>query len=293
MSQLVAECVSAEFSCSLALQREEFLRLVGKVGRQEAIRTRGLAEFYMVVERLKVRALGKPEVPPIKWSDANKRLLYRPGSGECPEVVVTSLSPSDSSISLALQQFRDLLPKNYERRKSVVACGPNHSAVVLLVQVADHAILLGADLEETEHPGTGWTVIVDSPERPQVLSSVFKVPHHGSVNADQPRVWSDMLVENPVAVLTPFRRGTKLPSEEDKARICGHTREAYSTASTKPLKQARGDRVADKIIKDTVKSIREIEGQVGHIRLRRFVGEKDSGKWDVELVEPAQDLCRS
>jgi hypothetical protein len=290
MSEVVAECVSAQFSCSLALNSPEFRVLVGKAGRDQAIKTRGLREFYQLLERLKVRAEGRPAVVPIRWSDANKRLWHRSEDNTRRAATVTSLSPSDASITMAFQQFGDLIPQTDMRRKPIAARRPNHSSVVLVVEVGDHSLLLGADLEETGHPGTGWTVIVDSAERPQGLSSIFKVPHHGSKNADQPRVWSEMLIDKPIAVLTPFRSGRRLPTEADKARICGHTDRAYSTASTKTLKQVKRNRVAQQIMRDTVKSIQEAQGQVGHIRLRRPLGKDED--WSVELGSPANHLCK-
>jgi len=194
---------------------------------------------------------------------------------------------------MALEHLSNLIPKTGTRRKPIAARGPNHTAVVLQVEIGSQSILLGADLEETGHPGTGWEVILDSAERPQALSSVFKVPHHGSKNADQPRVWTEMLEEQPTAILAPFRRGQKLPTEEDKKRICGYTGAAYWTARTKELKRVTRNRVAEKIVRDTVKSIHELEGQAGHIRLRRLAGHNENGSWSVELVKPADDLCKA
>jgi Metallo-beta-lactamase superfamily len=290
LSQVVADCISAEFCCSLALDDRQFRILVGKIGRDQTIKTRGLREFYEIYERLKVRAVGKPAVPPIRWCNANRRLWHRREQAERPPATITSLSPSDASVSMALRQFERLIPATDDRRKPIPARPPNHSSVVLAVEIADHSILLGADLEETGHPGTGWTVIVDSAERPQGLSSIFKVPHHGSKNADQPRVWSEMLVEEPLAILTPFRGGAGLPTEDDKRRICSHTKRAYSTASTKALKQVRRNRVAQQIMRDTAKAIHEAQGQVGHIRLRKSFSKEDD--LTVELASPAEPLCK-
>jgi hypothetical protein len=292
MSRLVAECVSAQFCCSLALRNNEFLVLVGKVGAHQSLRSPGVREFFHILERLKVRAIGSPIVPPITWSLSDKLLWRRVEANRCPQATVTALSPSDASVTMALNHIGDLIPRTGTRRKPIAARRPNHTAVVIQVEVGEQSILLGADLEETGHPRTGWEVIVDSTTRPQVPSSVFKVPHHGSKNADQPRVWSEMLTKQPVAVLAPFRRGQKLPTEEDRKRICGYTPQAFWTASTKELKPVAHNRVAEKIIRDTVKSIHELEGQVGHIRLRRLADDKNGG-WSIELVKPAESLCKA
>jgi hypothetical protein len=53
---------------------------------------------------------------------------------------------------------------------------------ITLVQVGPFAALLGADLEETGNPQTGWTPIVQSTARPGAMSQMFKVPHRGSEN---------------------------------------------------------------------------------------------------------------
>ena len=54
------------------------------------------------------------------------------------------------------------------------------STFVLWVQVNDICLLLGGDLEETKHPATGWSTIVNSKRRPKRKAKIFKIPHHGS-----------------------------------------------------------------------------------------------------------------
>ena len=49
-----------------------------------------------------------------------------------------------------------------------------------------------------------------------VKASVFKVPHHGSENAQVDRVWCEMLQERPIAVLTPWRK--RWPVATDRER---------------------------------------------------------------------------
>ena len=81
---------------------------------------------------------------------------------------------------------------------------------------------------------SGWTAIVGERTRPEGRASVFKVPHHGSVTADAPEVWRQMLEPEPLAVLAPWRRGDKaLPTPEDVARILSRTMTAFASADPK------------------------------------------------------------
>jgi len=59
-------------------------------------------------------------------------------------------------------------------------------------------------MEEQNNPFGGWRVIVESVQRPGGQASVFKVPHHGSVTGEYTPVWANMLLKDPVALLTPF-----------------------------------------------------------------------------------------
>jgi hypothetical protein len=67
--------------------------------------------------------------------------------------------------------------------------------------------VLGSDLEVGTNRDTGWLAILGSNTKPTGKATVYKIPHHGSQNADLDGVWSEMLIPDPIAILTPFRRG--------------------------------------------------------------------------------------
>jgi hypothetical protein len=151
--------------------------------------------------------------------------------------------------------------------------------------------LLGGDLEETGGPNTGWTVIVESSGRPRGLAEVLKVPHHGSADADQPRVWDDMLVRQPIAVLAPWSRGSHyLPTDTDRRRICSRTDDAYTTSRPGRPSRRKRPRTVDKTINETVRRIHNLNGPMGHVQLRRSVREP-SAPWTVQLMGAARRLC--
>jgi len=185
-----------------------------------------------------------------------------------------------------------MTPKHESGTKKVIkAPRPNHATTVIWVTVGNVSVLLGGDLEETGGPNTGWTVIVESPGRPRGLAEVLKVPHHGSADADQPRVWDDMLVRQPIAVLAPWSRGSHyLPTDTDRRRICSRTDDAYTTSKPGRPSRRKRPRTVDKTINETVRRIHNLNGPMGHIQLRRSVGEP-SAPWTVQLMGAARRLC--
>src|SRR5262249_30630496 len=136
------------------------------------------------------------------------------GHGSCCRVV--TLSPSDKQFDKFLLQIGALSPIEMAAKKRVPDQGPNHVSVVTAILIGDQAMLFGSDLEEVGDPELGWSAIVALPGRPQ-QAGMFKIPHHGSKNGHCEEVWDKMLISNPVAVLTPWRR--RLPTRDDVERI--------------------------------------------------------------------------
>jgi hypothetical protein len=94
-------------------------------------------------------------------------------------------------------------------------------------------------------------MIINSPLRPAGKASLFKIPHHGSENAHTSGVWSEMLLQNPYAVLTPYENGdTKLPTKKDVERVCSYTTNAYSTAIIGRKRTVKRDRTVEKTIRE-------------------------------------------
>ena len=136
---------------------------------------------------------------------------------------------------------------------------------------ADHwNLLLGADLENSPARDFGWKAVLASTQRPQQVSNAFKVPHHGSRNADHSDVWRVMLNRNCFAVVTPFGKlKTPLPTEADISRITKRTENAYCT-TWPPAKKARRRRGATERIMEGVLKSRPtaLNTNTGYVRLR-------------------------
>lgn len=284
-------CASAEFVCSTALRSKEFTDLVCALSDGAMIESSGLDEFSKVMKILQCRKESSRlnYAPKFAVSD---RILWEASldalGSECI-CRVLSLSPSDASIFAASMDFRRYLPKEKEAKRRIPAITPNRSAVVLLVAVGGLSILLGSDLEEEKDASRGWSVIVNSSIRPASRASLHKIPHHGSMNAHHPGVWSTMLTRDPLAVLSPFGWGNvDLPTRGDVDRICSLTPNAYSTAKYRDRKPKKRDSTVEKTIRETVKQLRQTNTSVGHVRFRA----KKADSWKIELFGDARPLSR-
>jgi hypothetical protein len=294
ISNVFDECASAEFAISDALRTDEFLQLVGLYRQYTVMRSSGLDEFTRVFELLQARRERGVRFNSPKLASADK-LLYRdqiPLGSETVEAYVYALSPSDVSILQAKLAFAELLPREKESKRRVASPTPNYASVVLWIEVGDHKILLGADLQKTPNPKTGWSVILSDSTAVSGRAGVFKIPHHGSENAHHERVWSELLSREPFAIVTSFRRGTKaLPSPEDIERITGLTPRAYATAPPGRRRQKWGERVVRDLVRQVTRHIQSVHYGWGHVRLRQKISEK-SGFYHIELFGDAYALRR-
>ena len=272
MARLVATCTNAKFCCAGVLCREEFLEVAGALeAHSSSAASSGLREIYAVFSQL-ARSISFP-TPAL----ANRRILV------CDACEVWSLSPDDSVFQAFLKSVGALLPGTRQTRTRAPSLSPNEVAVALWIQSGDVAVLLGSDLERQ-----GWTRIVQSEERPSGMASAFKIPHHGAKNADEPNVWTRMLVPEPVAVLTPWRRGGReLPTPGDVRRISSFTPNAYVTARHYPTGRTRAGMV-DRTLREQGVTLRRVPTSSGAIRQRRRLGADTD--WKVETFGTAGRL---
>jgi beta-lactamase superfamily II metal-dependent hydrolase len=292
---LFKECQSARFACSGALKGKEFLTLVRAASINSMMRTPGVREFNEIIETLEQRTMSKSGIGAPTLASENKILWRRQKTdGQSFPAEVRSLSPSDAAVTRTQFEIGSLLPKIHEPKRRVSPRLPNHSAVVLWMEVGNTRILLGSDLEESGDHATGWTAILDPAVRPQDKASLFKVAHHGSETAHHPGIWAELLELNAHAILTPFVNGRiVLPSEQDSSRICGYTPKAFITSRPK-VRQVKGrPNIVEKTIRETVRSIRELPSSSGIIRLRKKIFDPDVNNWTVQLFPAAVSLCNA
>lgn len=163
---------------------------------------------------------------------------------------IFSLSPSETvfkEFATAIGQMIESVGDNSFRRPKIT---PNDQSVVVLVSVNGHSALLGADLETSVDSQKGWVCILDECECiKNHTPSVFKIPHHGSVTAYEPRVWNELLINKPICQITPFSKGSKyLPEKSMLLEMLDKTDDLYLTSYSKPKKPKKRDKKIERNI---------------------------------------------
>ena len=263
LGAVLRECQGAQFAMSGALAAEQFFQLVLEVDESNKLvsGSSSASEFAAILEELERR--GKKILTPDFYAQS-AMILYRGGYQK--SAVVHALSPSAATITSANTDLaRRLLTGGQTRRFK--RFGPNDLSVAVQVELGQLSLLLGADLEKTANPQFGWQAVIDSSSRPSQRSELFKVSHHGSSNADHPGVWSGLLKENPLAIITPFA-SSALPRDGDVARITSRTNRAYCT-TWPPSKRPVRRRGVDKIfIGRATRGRRAVNRSSGFVRVR-------------------------
>jgi hypothetical protein len=269
IASVLKEIPHASFSCSAALDTPNFLQLVGTTAVALQKRS-GVDEFKLILDLLMERGskagVRRKLVAPM-FAITNRRLLHLPGSERTCSAAVTALSPSDGTVKTAVADIAQLIPAPGDTPQRIVNRSPNRTSVVLWIEVGPRRALLGADLEHTGKAGEGWMAVLTSHQDAEP-AGVFKIPHHGSSNADCPDVWGRMLSPNPTSVLTPFLGGKiRLPRSSDLVRLSARTSNLYCTAAGAGPPPPR-DNAVERSLRQMTKDRRVLEGQPGHIRVR-------------------------
>lgn len=288
VSQVLEAAGGAEFVCSEKLPPTVFGAIA--TARGTNLDDTGLDEFSAVFEVLLSRRQPhqRKESAGPRWAGEGT-LLYQSALDRNP-ATVTALSPSHGTQTLARYELEDFLAHKNKPQRRAVALSPNQRSIVLWITAGKTSVLLGGDLEESPNPAVGWSAVVASGVRPAGRASIFKVPHHGSENADNSAVWTEMLRARPFALLAPFSSGSKpLPSPDDISRLATRTDRIYCTAPPGGRKPSRRDPMVEKTARDVARNRRVISGDTGQVRLRMpILGE--SAHPSLELFPPALKL---
>lgn len=104
----------------------------------------------------------------------------------------------------------------------------NLQSIVISINTGSTKILLGADLEFHSIPDIGWEAAFQNIYLNDHLFSMFKIPHHGSINGYNKVEWDKILNDNSILKLTPSKRHN-LPNPDQILAIKSHSSQAYST----------------------------------------------------------------
>ncbi len=266
LASLLRVAPNARFACSMALKSSEFQTLVSVAPNAVQGRS-GVDELAAILDILIGRAEARAAQASPMFAIENRRLLHLADAARPFPVSVTALSPSDGSVKAAMTEIGSLIPRAGELQRRIINRSPNRASVVLWVEAGATRALLGADLEHTGRAGEGWTAVVAA-RQDRNRAVAFKVAHHGSAGSDCPDVWTKMLAENPIAVVTLFSGGpTRLPKTSDIDRLAARTPFLYCTAAGPGKPPSRGPAI-ERVMKRQVVERRVIEGKPGHVRIR-------------------------
>jgi hypothetical protein len=203
---------------------------------------------------------------------SRRRLQVDSGVIQVGAATVKALSPSDIAVSDSEEALAPVLASADPLGVLQFLKNQNETSVVLHIDVGHASVLLGADLEVSPRRH-GWHAIVNNPDLGQLSrSSVFKVPHHGSVNADADVTWTDLLADSPHLLVAPYWT-SQLPREDrdvPRLRERGHC--LWQVApSSKWLQRPDGALMAN-------------PGTTGRVTARKTPADQD---WRIRHVPPA------
>jgi hypothetical protein len=285
ISSVFKEAKSALFACSQAVRTPEFNEILSSwTGTRFLPGGSGVDELHSVMSELAKRKADTRYPSPVLAS-ANKVIWER---ARQPAITVKALSPSDAAVLATLARLKPLCPKNSKARRRLLSLQPNDTSVALALQIGNHRVLLGADLEARRDSGLGWIAVVDGFDKNEPKHQGFKIPHHGSPTAHHAGVWDHMLTDDPWAVTTPFVSGNvKLPSVADSQHILDRTTGAYLTAPPHPAKFRDSNKTVEKTAHEATLSIHFIPGRYGQVRIRKDANFVPEAPWNVELFGDA------
>jgi hypothetical protein len=289
LADLFSRAPDAQFVTSAAATTDEFFAVVeADADIERQIRQSVRAEYRQIFERVQVRGHFADGRQPLLNALQQRLLWSRQAREGMPGASVIALSPSDTAIQRSKRYLAEGSAKVGERKR-LAAADPNEFAVALWVQFGDVTALLGADLIIGPE-GCGWKAVLGS-HGPSTRASIYKVPHHGSPNADHEAVWSDLLSDQVVSLVAPFRSGSVIrPSDTDIDRIVEKSSTAFITAQPKPPAPSKATKRARASLSGVATNVRDPFGHIGHVRARAT---PPSEEWDVVLVDPAHQLVKS
>jgi len=281
LNSVIDACPNAQVYISSALAAQEFFAFAEDQAKVEISGRSAVHELRQVVARWEAGTLD------VETAGANRRLWQR---GEPLEAEIWAVSPSSESHRRMLAAFADAVTSDAEYATSAVNLDEqNEVSVALWISVGGCRILLGADLEASESRRLGWSAVVRLDPPPwDAKAEVFKVPHHGSDDADDEQVWGELLTAQPFALVTPFYSGRRFrPDDADRVRLRARTPHAYITAKEPARKRKRGRRREVERVTRNRTSRPLIMISPGRIRLR---SEAAAPAWKVELSGAAGRL---
>lgn len=288
IGKVIAAAESATFVDSAAYPLSLLSRMIS-LGVSAGERATAVNEYSSIFETLGARRKAGQKKTSVGPERALQNTTLLALKNDDINVEVTALSPSSGTFNRTEAELAEILAGMERRKQPKCPEGANKQSVVLSISVGSVNVLLGADLEADKDQSEGWQAIINSAGRTNGKAHIFKVPHHGSTNAYSEDCWRELLMHDPVAIVTPYSQ-SGLPSSEDIERLCAHTKQVYLTSDFRRYKGTRYDRAVERTLKERGKKLRPMEGNMGHVRAR--VDIRNPGvQLKVDLFNGAERKC--
>ena len=181
---------------------------------------------------------------------------------------VVTLSPSSSVALDALSASFVRVLEAAETGDSVTEPTPNAASIVLALRGPAGDLLLGGDLEQA-----GWPDAMSSVLAQGLVARMFKLPHHGSDDADAPEVWANHLREDAVYAMTRFNNAERsIPSEDDRSVMRARNPSGHVVGQPPSRRHLHGV-VGRRVRAGTRNGVWLDTGPVGHYQWRGRLGD--------------------
>lgn len=283
LAEVYAQCPNAHLSYPIAMMDDEWIayrRSVADCG------TDTLGSGVRELEKIAAlqRSLGR-QVP--RYAKADVIMFSSDGAdlGHGMPTEVKFLSPSDRDVHDFMTKLAQT-PKP-EKPKRVRSPPRNDVSIATWLTFGTHRVLMGGDLEVTATQDTGWDAVLNSPAQLVGRAALYKNSHHGSKTGHHSAIWTNHLAtDDPIVVIAPFSR-SRLPREQDVARISLATKRSYITGQAQRRARSR-DVAIDRTLREMNARVSAIP-DVGQVRLR--IDPRDAAaSWRVELLRGAVPL---
>lgn len=277
LSKVLEKCPNAFFSFARTTDKSKFLRFI-EFDYQHKVRfgNSSAKEFKECLEVLNKSDNKKR----IIRSSADQALFSK--TYKNLNIRISSLSPSYKANTDFEVELTKLLDEKSQSNIKIPYKSPNDKSVVLLLELGNYSILLGADLEVKQNDDYGWLNITrHSRLIPGTRkSTLFKIPHHGSENGYHKEIWENLLEPKPDALITPFS-SSNLPNKEYVELYNDLTNSLNFTSTPKISNKAKKrERSVEKLVKDLVPTMREIRSGYGVISCSLDFT-KNNSKWSI------------
>lgn len=281
ISNALEECKSAKLSFAKTLDRTKFLNLVSldfqKIKREAS--NSSTIEFNKCLEIINERGI------PIKQAVQDQTLI----SFDIYEKIRSefiSLSPSDFTVNAFDQEISTLIDSYGPANSKIQIKSPNSKSVVIYAKLGAHRAILGADLEVSTNPNEGWLDIINNSNVIDEKASLFKIPHHGSINGYHDDIWISLLSKNPISKLTSWNKNGKLPNGEMLIKYSKLSTQLFMTSPILSDKPKKREKHVEKLISRLKYKLKEVKYKKGIVRSRiNILDEKST--WNVALFEHA------